>query len=132
VQNDPVFGPVVMFGLGGIFVEVLGDVTFRMAPFGAVEARHMIGEIKGSPVLEGARGGPPADVEALAEALARLSPAVASCRGRFTSIEINQLLVRPRGAGVTALDALILTPDRQGSKPGRVDSLSTGKMRVRT
>jgi acetate---CoA ligase (ADP-forming) len=118
VQNDPVFGPVVMFGLGGIFVEVLGDVTFRMAPFGAVEARHMIGEIKGSPVLEGARGGPPADVEALAEALARLSQAAASWRGRFTSIEINPLLVRPRGAGVVALDALILTPDRQGSKPG--------------
>ena len=118
VQNDPVFGPVVMFGLGGIFVEVLGDVAFRMAPFGPVEARHMIGEIKGSPVLEGARGGPPADAEALAEALARLSQAAATWRGQFTSIEINPLLVRPRGAGVVALDALILTPDRQGSKPG--------------
>ncbi len=127
VQNDPVFGPVVMFGLGGIFVEVLGDVAFRMAPFGPVEARHMIGEIKGSPVLEGARGSPPADAEALAEALARLSQAAATWRGQFTSIEINPLLVRPRGAGVVALDALILTPDRQGSKPARVDTLSTGK-----
>jgi len=65
VQRDPVFGPVVMFGIGGIFVEVLCDVTFRIAPFGAEAGRHMIGEIKGSAVLEGARGRPPADVEAL-------------------------------------------------------------------
>ena len=59
VQRDPVFGPVVMFGIGGIFVEVLCDVTFRIAPFGAEAGRHMIGEIKGSAVLEGARGRPP-------------------------------------------------------------------------
>ena len=83
VQMDPVFGPVVMFGLRGIFVEVLRDVTFRIAPFGAEEGRHMIGEIKGSAVLEGARGRPPADVEALAAALARLSQAAAAWRARF-------------------------------------------------
>jgi acyl-CoA synthetase (NDP forming) len=109
VQNDPVFGPVVMFGLGGIFVEVMRDVTFRIAPFGVEEARRMIGEIKGAAVLEGARGRPPADIDALAEALSWLSRFAAAQAGRFTSIEINPLLVRPRGFGVAALDALILT-----------------------
>jgi acetate---CoA ligase (ADP-forming) len=109
VQMDPVFGPVVMFGLGGVFVEVMRDVTFRVAPFGPEEARRMIGEIKGAAVLEGARGRPPADIEALAQALSRLSQIAVAWQGRFTSIEINPLLVRPRGAGVAALDALILT-----------------------
>ena len=109
VQNDPVFGPVVMFGLGGVFVEVMRDVTFRMAPFAADEARRMISEIKGGALLEGARGRPVGDIDALAQALSRLSRFAAAQRGRFTSIEINPLLVRPRGAGVVALDALILT-----------------------
>jgi len=93
VQMDPLFGPVVMFGLGGICVEVMRDVTFRPAPFGPKEARRMIGEIKGAAVLEGTCGRPPADVEALA--LSRLSQGAAAWRGQFTSIEINPLLVRP-------------------------------------
>jgi len=111
VQHDPVFGPVVMLGLGGIFVEVLRDVTFRVAPFGPEEAHRMIGEIRGRAVLEGARGKPAGDLDALADALAKLSLFAAAQRGRFTSIEINPLLVRPRGSGVAALDALILTPE---------------------
>ena len=61
VVRDPVFGPVVMFGLGGIFVEVLKDVTFRIAPFGVDEARRMIREVRGYPMLQGVRGAPPAD-----------------------------------------------------------------------
>jgi acyl-CoA synthetase (NDP forming) len=110
VQNDPVFGPVVMFGLGGIFVEVMRDVTFRIAPFDTEEARRMIGEVKGAALLKGARGKPAADIDALAEVLSRLSRFAAAQQGRFTSIEINPLLVRQWGAGVAALDALILTP----------------------
>jgi acetate---CoA ligase (ADP-forming) len=109
MKKDPVFGPVVMFGLGGVLVEVMRDVTFRIAPFRPEEARRMIGEIRGAAVLEGARGRPPADIEALAQALSRLSQIAVAWQGRFTSIEINPLLVRPRGAGVAALDALILT-----------------------
>jgi hypothetical protein len=109
VQNDPVFGPVVMFGLGGVFVEVMRDVTFRIAPFGVEEARRMIGEIKGAAVLGGGRGRPASDIDALAKGLSRLSRFAAAQRGQFTSIDINPLLVRPRGAGV-ALDALMLTP----------------------
>lgn len=110
VQHDAVFGPVVMLGLGGIFVEVLRDVTFRIAPFGVEEARRMIGDLRGAAILEGARGKPPCDVAALAETLSRLSLFAAAQRGRFTSIDINPLLVRPQGQGVAALDALILTP----------------------
>jgi len=110
VQNDPVFGPVVMLGLGGIFVEVLRDVTFRIAPFGIEEAHRMIGELRGRAMLEGARGQPPCDIDVLAETLSKLSVFVAAQKGRFTSIDINPLLVRPKGQGAAALDALILTP----------------------
>ncbi len=109
VQDDAVFGPVVMLGLGGIFVEVLRDVTFRIAPFGIEEARAMIAELRGAAILKGARGQPPADLAALAEALSRLSLFAAAHRGRLASVDINPLLVRPEGQGVAALDALILT-----------------------
>jgi len=111
VQNDPVFGPVVMLGLGGIFVEVLRDVTFRIAPFGVEEAQRMIGELRGRPMLEGARGQLPCDVDALAQAVSKLSIFAAAQRGQFTSIDVNPLLVRPKGQGAAALDALILTPE---------------------
>lgn len=106
VQNDPTFGPMVMFGLGGVFVEILQDVSFRLAPFGVDEARRMIAEIKGVKVLQGARGGAPADVEALAEALARLSVFAAANADRLETVDLNPLLVRE--CGVLALDALIV------------------------
>ncbi len=111
VQDDAVFGPVVMLGLGGIFVEVLRDVTFRIAPFGVEEAHRMIAELRGVAILKGARGQPPCDLDALAAALSRLSLFAAAQRGQFTSIDINPLLVRARGDGAAALDALILAPD---------------------
>jgi acyl-CoA synthetase (NDP forming) len=111
VQIDPVFGPVVMLGLGGIFVEVLRDVTFRIAPFGVEEAHRMIAELRGAAILEGARGQPPCDLDALAVALSRLSLFAAAKRTEITSIDINPLLVRPKGQGAAALDALILTAD---------------------
>jgi acyl-CoA synthetase (NDP forming) len=113
VQRDPVFGPVIMFGLGGIFVEVLKDVTFRIAPFGIDEAHTMIREVKGYPLLEGVRGQPPADVDALAEALARLSVFAAANADTLESIDINPFIVRPKGEGAVAVDALILS--RTGS-----------------
>jgi acetate---CoA ligase (ADP-forming) len=111
VQNDPVFGPVVMLGLGGIFVEVLRDVTFRIAPFGVDEARRMIAELRGAAILEGARGQPPADLDALAAALSNLSLFAAAKRAEFASIDINPILVRAKGEGAAALDALILTAE---------------------
>lgn len=106
VTNDPVFGPAVVFGLGGVLVEVLKDVTFRLAPFGVDEARRMIREIKGYAILEGVRGQPPGDVDALAETLAQLSVFAAENADHIASVDINPLLVLPNG--VVAVDGLIV------------------------
>jgi len=109
VRRDPVFGPVVMFGLGGIFVEVLKDVTFRLAPFDEAEARLMIAEVKGHALLTGARGRPPADIDALAKALAAVSRFAAGAGEPLESLDINPFAVLPQGEGAVALDALIVT-----------------------
>jgi acyl-CoA synthetase (NDP forming) len=108
VQNDPTFGPVVMVGLGGILVEVLEDVAFRLAPFGVDEARRMIAELKGAKIYEGVRGAPPADVDALAELLAKVSVFAAAQGARLESVDLNPVRVLPRGKGCVALDALIV------------------------
>lgn len=108
VKRDPVFGPVVVFGLGGVFVEVLQDVTRRLAPFGVAEAHEMIREIKSYPLLEGVRGGAVADIDALAEALACLSVLADENKDRIDSIDINPFLVLPKGQGAFAVDALIV------------------------
>jgi succinyl-CoA synthetase beta subunit len=108
VNRDPVFGPVVMFGLGGIFVEILKDITLRIAPFGIEEARRMIREVQGFPLLDGARGRPKADVEALAQALARLSTFAAARADALETLDINPFIVLPEGKGGFAVDALIV------------------------
>ena len=105
-STDPVFGPVVAFGLGGIFVEVLRDVTFRVAPFGIDEGRRMIREVQGYAMLEGVRGQAGADLEALAQALARLSVFAAENQETVESIDLNPVLARPDG--IVALDALVV------------------------
>ena len=103
---DPVFGPMVLFGLGGVFTEVLNDVSFRRAPFGEETAREMIGELKGVALLDGARGRPAADLEALARAISRLSLFAAAHGDAIDSVEMNPLRARPEGC--LALDALIV------------------------
>ena len=108
VTRDPVFGPVVMFGLGGILVEVLKDVTFRRAPFDLAEAHRMIREIRGWPVLGGVRGQPAVDVDAIAEALAALSRFAAANADTIESIDINPFIARPHGQPACAVDALIV------------------------
>lgn len=108
VYPDPVFGPMVMFGLGGIHVEVLRDVAFRRAPFDTDEALSMIEEIRGAALLRGVRGSPPADIEVLARTLSRLSVFAHVNRGVIAEIDINPFLVLARGKGAFALDALVL------------------------
>jgi acyl-CoA synthetase (NDP forming) len=103
---DPVFGPVVLFGLGGVFTEVLNDVSFRRAPFGEATAREMIGELKGAALLNGARGRPAADLEALARAISRLSLFAAAHGDAIDSVEMNPLRALPDCC--LALDALIV------------------------
>jgi acyl-CoA synthetase (NDP forming) len=107
VTNDPLFGPAVMFGLGGIFAEVLKDVAFRLAPVTPSVAREMISEIKGYPVLAGARGKPAADVDALADAIVRLSALAIDLKDHLAELDINPLFVMEKGQGVKAADALI-------------------------
>jgi acyl-CoA synthetase (NDP forming) len=106
VQRDPVFGPAVVFGLGGIFVEVMKDSVLRLAPFGTGEAMEMIRSIRGFPLLDGARGRPRMDQEALADALSRLSAYAAANAEAIESIDINPFIVLPKGA--VAVDALIV------------------------
>ncbi len=108
VVQDPTFGPVVMFGLGGVFVEVLKDVTFRVAPFDVDEARRMIREIRGFAMLEGVRGAAPADVDALASMLSALSHFAADNADSCDSIDLNPVRVMPAGHGVVPLDALLV------------------------
>jgi hypothetical protein len=104
-KRDPVFGPVVLFGLGGVYVEVLKDVTLRLAPVDRATAREMIRGIKGYPLLAGARGRPPADIDALADALVAMSR-FAAAHPQVTSAEINPFIALPQGG--VAVDALIL------------------------
>jgi len=106
VVCDPVFGPAVMFGLGGVFVEVLKDVTFRLAPFGIDEAHRMVNEIQGRAMLDGVRGAPPSDIDALAEALSKLSVFAAANADSIETIDVNPFIVLPSGA--IAVDALIV------------------------
>lgn len=100
-SRDPQFGPTVLFGLGGIFVEALEDTTLRVAPVDPAEAEAMVDGIRAAPLLRGARGRPPADLEALAEAIERLSQLVTEFPA-IVELDINPLLVGPDG--VQALD----------------------------
>jgi acyl-CoA synthetase (NDP forming) len=109
VKRDPVFGPVVMFGLGGMYVEVLKDVTLRLAPVDHETAKAMIRAIKGFPLLAGARGKLPADLDALADALVAMSRFAAT--HDVASAEINPFIALPRGG--FAVDALITSDWRQ-------------------
>jgi len=107
VVNDSVFGPVVAFGLGGIFAETLKDVTYRLAPFGIETAREMIAELRAAAILSGLRGKPAGDVGALAHALVAVSQLAWQLRNTLEEMDINPLLVRPAGRGVVAADALL-------------------------
>jgi len=108
VARDPVFGPVVMFGLGGIFVEVLKDVTFRVAPFGVEEARRMIRDIRGHSMFDGVRGKAPTDIGPLAQLLSSLSVFAAVNADTIESIDLNPIRLLDDGARPVALDALIV------------------------
>ena len=97
-------GEVLTGGAGAL----VRDVTFRVAPFGLDTARRMIGELRAASMFEGVRGKPARDLEALAQALVRIGSMAWVLRDRIAEIDINPLLVRTRGAGVVAADALIV------------------------
>ncbi len=111
VVNDEAFGPTVAFGLGGIFVEVLRDVSYRVAPFGIETAREMVGELRGRILFDGYRGSPALDVDALCRTLVQVSEMAWHLRARLATLDINPLFVRSRGLGVVAADAVITFAD---------------------
>ena len=108
VQRDPVFGPVVMVGSGGVLAEVLNDVAFRKVPIDHTQAERMIAELAVAGVLEGIRGRPRCDVGALAAAAAALSRFAAAHADVIESVDVNPFVVLPEGEGAFALDALIV------------------------
>lgn len=108
VSKDPVFGPVVMVGTGGVFAEILQDVAVQVAPVSFDEARTMIRSLKLYPILDGARGKPKADVDAVAQALVVLSEFACRHEETVAEIDINPVLVYPQGAGIIALDTLMV------------------------
>jgi len=105
IKRDARFGAVVLVGLGGVYAEILDDVAVALAPVGENEAEHLLGSLRGAPLLEGARGRPPLDVRGAARAVAALSRAGAACR-HVAELEVNPLLVLREG--VLGLDARIV------------------------
>jgi acetyltransferase len=110
MSRDPRLGPLLMFGLGGIYTEALKDVSFRLAPLRENVALEMIMDIRAHKLLRGFRGEPPADVAAIADCLLRLSQLVTD-HPRIKELDINPLMVYATGQGAMVADArLILTP----------------------
>jgi acyl-CoA synthetase (NDP forming) len=106
-RQDPQFGPVVLVGLGGIFVEIFEEVVVRVAPISPAVAREMIDSLRGAAILKGARGHQPADIDALAQALLRLSQLLVDFP-QIKEVDINPLRLFGQGEGCSALDARII------------------------
>jgi acyl-CoA synthetase (NDP forming) len=110
VTVDPTFGPVLAIGLGGVWVEIMGDTSLRVLPVDAAEAKRMLGELRGLPLLQGARGTRPADLDVLADAITGISRVALELGGALRALEVNPLWVN--GDQVEALDVLVITePD---------------------
>ncbi|MEV8317325.1 acetate--CoA ligase family protein [Streptomyces sp. NPDC059900] len=106
VTQDELFGPTVTVGLGGVLVEVLRDVAVRVPPFGESQALAMLSELRGRALLDGVRGAPPADIDALVEVVLRVQRMALELGDELAELDINPLMVLPRGQGAVALDAL--------------------------
>jgi acyl-CoA synthetase (NDP forming) len=112
MNRDPHFGPMLMFGMGGVYVEALKDVTFRIAPIRELSSRHMIQNIRSYKILEGVRGEKQSDINAIAECLQRLSQLVTDFE-EIMELDINPLIVYSKGKGVTVVDARILLVNKE-------------------
>ncbi len=110
--RDPVFGPVVMLGAGGVTAELFRDVAYSLAPVGVGEAESMLRSLRSFPLLDGFRGAPPADVAALADLVSRVSVFAAACQDTVREVELNPVIVHPAGQGCAVADALLLIEPR--------------------
>jgi len=115
VNRDPQFGPLLMFGLGGIYVEVLKDVTFRIAPVAQREAREMINEIRSYHLLRGVRGEPPSDLDAIVDTILRVSQLVTDFP-EIVEMDINPLTVYEAGKGALAVDMRFVLEERESEQ----------------
>jgi acetate---CoA ligase (ADP-forming) len=115
VRREPVLGPLVVVGLGGLDVEAFGDVSMRLAPVSLAEARDMLAELRGVGLLRGSRGRAPADIEALAAAVVRISQMAVALPPSVASLEINPLLVLAAGQGVLMLDVAMEVETEEGA-----------------
>src|SRR6185436_19617111 len=106
VTDDPLFGPLVAFGLGGIHVEVLGDVRFRLAPLTDRDADELLHEIRGLPLLQGYRGHPSADLDALRELLLRVSRLAVEV-SEIAELDLNPVMAMSPGKGCRIVDARV-------------------------
>jgi acyl-CoA synthetase (NDP forming) len=107
VTVDPAFGPVLAVGLGGVWVEVLADTALRLLPVDQAGVRQMLGGLKGAPLLNGVRGAPPADLDALADVIVAIADAALSLGSALRALEVNPL--RVAGTQIEALDVLVVT-----------------------
>ncbi len=114
VSKDPQFGPCVLCGLGGVFVEVFKDTSLLPAPVSEAEARAMVEQLKSLPLLTGYRGGRPLDIDALAGLIARVSEFAAAHRDELEELDLNPVFVYERGKGVCAADALVVLSKERG------------------
>ncbi len=108
IKRDATFGPLLMVGLGGVAVEVLKDVALAPVPLSQSEARAMLARLKGAALLDAHRGAPAADVDALVDLMVRLASFAADHAETVAEIDLNPVLVHPRGKGVSVVDALIV------------------------
>lgn len=116
MNRDPQFGPLLTFGLGGIYVETLKDVTFRLAPVSVQEAEEMLGEIRAHALLEGVRGKPAADRQAIIDTLLRMSQLVTDFP-EIAEFDINPLIVYPAGQGAVAIDMRLVLSKQKEKEP---------------
>ena len=108
IQYDAQLGPMLLFGSGGVMVEVYDDVALRHCPITRADALNMVAEVKGAQLLRGFRGRPPADIDALADTLVRVSHLAVHLEGWLAELDVNPLMVLPAGQGVKAVDALVV------------------------
>jgi hypothetical protein len=107
VKRDSLFGPVILCGLGGILVEVLKDIAVGIPPLTKQQAHDMLTRLRGFAVLDGVRGKPPADIDALCNIIVSVSRLAVSLGDRLAGLDINPLIILPKGQGAVAVDALV-------------------------
>jgi acetyltransferase len=120
ILRDPDFGPIVVYGSGGVLTEILQDSALRLPPISTDEAMQMINETRGARLLRGFRQRPTADVEALAEALVRFSQLAADLGDVIAAMDINPLMVLPAGQGVRAVDVVVETTQPPAAHPTKL------------